>query len=385
MRHILMLGVVLLIAVPSCAQQVTRSPSETVLAADPCVLPTSRCGGLFLTEAFINGQGPYRLIVDTGAGITILDLRVGLELGAQRADNWSITGAEGDRNRAGGLVRIEELVAGCVAMHEFDALTADLEPFQGAFDGGFHGILGFPAFKDAQLVVDYPADEVRLTKEELGGASCVPLAPPYEGGMAWIDLDLDGRTVKTAIDTGSNGGLDVPSELKPAIVSGPALAGATIAVGSVETTEIVRYRGEITLGPVVVEQPLGELTDGWARIGERLMRDFVVRIDQRSRLVRFEPAPGVPARIRPAARRTTGFALFPRQDHAEVIHVGASCPVRDRLSVGDRVLSIDGLGMNGLACGGWSDLVERSEEVTLEIERDGERFSLVAPVMEIVP
>jgi hypothetical protein len=46
------------------------------------VLPSEMCGDYFLVDAHINGKGPYPLLMDSGAGITLLDPKVMRETGA---------------------------------------------------------------------------------------------------------------------------------------------------------------------------------------------------------------------------------------------------------------------------------------------------------------
>ncbi|MFG0319693.1 MAG: hypothetical protein ACF8XB_20640, partial [Planctomycetota bacterium JB042] len=60
----------LALVAPACASDERRKLPERVrVPGGALVLPTERCGDWFLVEATLDGEGPFRLMIDTGAEV----------------------------------------------------------------------------------------------------------------------------------------------------------------------------------------------------------------------------------------------------------------------------------------------------------------------------
>lgn len=114
----------------------------------------------FVVSVKINGEGPFRMILDTGAPITLINSATGKK-----------AGLKGGGGLFGGMntVPIKSLVVGGVEATDSTAVVMDhptVKAISDAFeaDGGpIVGIVGFPFFAKFAMTVDYEKKELSLT------------------------------------------------------------------------------------------------------------------------------------------------------------------------------------------------------------------------------
>jgi membrane-associated protease RseP (regulator of RpoE activity) len=107
----------------------------------------------------INGKGPYRVIFDTGAPITLLSSRAAKESGVVPAGTpaplFGMLGATGQ-------VPIKKLQLGALVAEDIPTVVLDhpaIEIMSKAF-GRLDGILGFPFFARYRMTLDYQHQEL---------------------------------------------------------------------------------------------------------------------------------------------------------------------------------------------------------------------------------
>jgi membrane-associated protease RseP (regulator of RpoE activity) len=111
--------------------------------------------GHMAVQVKVNGKGPYRLIFDTGAPITLINNKVAREAGLlKNADRplFSLFGAMAE-------VKVRELQVGDQKAADVSAMVMDhptVEAIARAF-GPIEGIVGFPFFARFKLTLDYQA------------------------------------------------------------------------------------------------------------------------------------------------------------------------------------------------------------------------------------
>jgi hypothetical protein len=135
---------------PATAEAPKKDRAASKKAVVPFVmLPTNH----MMVEAKINGKGPYRLIFDLGAPITLLSNRASESSGVVQADApraflFGMRGeAEIDRLQAGGLT-VEKLP---VIVFDHPVLTALGDVIGRRLDG----IMGFTLFARYRTTIDY--------------------------------------------------------------------------------------------------------------------------------------------------------------------------------------------------------------------------------------
>jgi hypothetical protein len=110
----------------------------------------------------INGKGPYRVIFDTGAPVTLLNTRVAQDSGleAKGTKPQSFFGIMAPRQ-----VVIKTLTVGDLKAEQVPAVVMDhptVEVMHQVF-GPIEGIVGFPFFARYALTLDYQAKEMSFT------------------------------------------------------------------------------------------------------------------------------------------------------------------------------------------------------------------------------
>jgi membrane-associated protease RseP (regulator of RpoE activity) len=113
----------------------------------------------------VNGEGPYRLIFDTGAPITLLDNKVAKAAGLLKdvpEPLFSFFGSKGE-------VKVKELQVGDQKVPDMTAIVMDhptvdaiSKAFEKKLGGPINGIVGFPFFSRFKMTLDYQAKTITL-------------------------------------------------------------------------------------------------------------------------------------------------------------------------------------------------------------------------------
>jgi predicted aspartyl protease len=259
-------------------------------------------------EVRLNGRGPYRVLVDSGASPAIAitpklagELGLGRQLGSVRLHAANGRWVRGDRTT------IRRLRLGDAVFHDVPAVIIDLgEP-------NFDAVIGMGLFGRGVVTFDFPARRLSLRPGSLDpsdpdtfttplvyGVPLVPVSAPTESGP---------RTLYVLLDTGSNTGLILPDSVRDELRTHPGFSGAALAdtLGGVRTIDFVKLRGSLSVGRYHATDPVVGLARGRGAIGTPPMQDFQVSIDQRSRRVRLKltrrtsTPPAAPPAATPAA------------------------------------------------------------------------------------
>ncbi len=157
--------------------------------------------GRIVAPVFINGQGPFRLVVDTGASHTTISPALAATLGLLALPESTVllngvTGAEVvpavtlDRVQAGDLV-----VEGARA----PVITTDIM-------AGADGILGVAGLKRERITVDFREDRISISRSRGTRGTSEMLRIPavrLPGGLLMVIARVGGVRVKAIIDTGA--------------------------------------------------------------------------------------------------------------------------------------------------------------------------------------
>lgn len=118
---------------------------------------------LAIVEARINGQGPYRFAVDTGASNSILSHALALRLMLPHGIPVPVMGASG--SSAGYMTRVQNFDVAGRRFNDFTFATGDFfDRLTGAVGSGVDGVLGANAFEAAVLRIDYPNKRLSIEK-----------------------------------------------------------------------------------------------------------------------------------------------------------------------------------------------------------------------------
>ena len=342
-------------------ERATLPSMETAYA-----LPTERCGDYLVVQTRIDGAGPFPLLLDSGAGRTILDPHVVAEAGLGRT--------------------IDSLAMGEYVVREFGYGTLDMEELSSALGRRIDGILGHPVFAGVLLEWDVHRGTVAVSAGSLD-PSDPGVVPAREHRRPFVGSIVGTDTLWVLIDTGSSHGLTLRDPDRFEYLTPLEVTGARTRVDGVHLVRSGRLAGEVRIGPMRVDRPVVVNSVSVDLVGQDVLRHFRITFDQVNDLIRFQrPDAALETPEGSPPVRTLGVGLGPHPDHAEVVHVVDGGPAEGRLREGDRIVAMDGTPWSERGC---SDpdapLEEGIVEVLVVREGDTLRVDVPARVLHRVP
>lgn len=251
-------------------------------------VPFEAIDGRIYVQARVNGQGPFRFAVDTGAsGVGRADSSLvsalGLETGRPTINSDGVQTAEIDTTMldsidVGGLVRNDVVVP----TRDYNSRMAP--------EAAFSGIVAREFFSDGLLVIDYPGRTISFSRK-------LALSPGQEDALAYerpfrILLSIGNVRTEGNLDTGANVAFVLPRSVFDKVGGTPLQQAGH---GSLPNTRIDTGRSTVA-GPFRIGN--ATLRDAEVRVsgrypevlvGAHALQDFVVLIDQRSKRVAVCP------------------------------------------------------------------------------------------------
>ncbi len=139
-----------------------RAGEPRRLAAEPVPFTFAKPDKpLIILETMVNDKGPYRFVLDTGAGGTILSPALSKEIGIEPAkqDKTSkATGAGGDVQIC--LGKVKSLRIGQARVEGLDVAVMDLAGISKAIETDLDGIVGYNFLKRFRVTIDYRGQTV---------------------------------------------------------------------------------------------------------------------------------------------------------------------------------------------------------------------------------
>jgi hypothetical protein len=166
---------------PSTAQ---TAPIEEVLVTAPeprYVAPTTRDGiGRIWAPVLIDGRGPFRLVLDTGATRSALIPRVAAQLGLETRPNGArVRGVTG--TAVVPTVQVRSLELGELRVEDVTL------PIVNDVFGGADGVLGGDGLRDKRIVIEFRKDRIDIARSRRqmapDGYTVVPLDYVHARGL----------------------------------------------------------------------------------------------------------------------------------------------------------------------------------------------------------
>jgi aspartyl protease len=251
------------------------------------VVPFEFYKGHIYVTAFLDGNGPLRFVVDTGASgigradqrlVAALSLRpVGHEQNSDGINSAPILLVSADSLRLGGLEKRHVTLAS----RDYNGhLKPDEAPVM--------GIIGRDFFRDRLLTIDYPARTIRFTSGRLrpGDAGVVAYKTDLTIPVCFAIGCFDGR-----VDSGSGGSLIIPKSIATRLrATAPVPAGSATAANThfslyrEQLLEAVRISGVTAANQKIL---YSDPSDKVINIGSDFLKDYVLTIDQRHHLLKI--------------------------------------------------------------------------------------------------
>src|ERR1051326_8132692 len=124
-------------------------------------VPMDLSSGQPVVEVYLNGKGPFRMFLDTGAGSTVLDRSLADELALRHVGKTRMGDPANPEAIAADLVRIDSLRIGPASFEGIEAASWDRSGLRRDANPP-RGVIGFALFRELLLTLDYPGAQVRL-------------------------------------------------------------------------------------------------------------------------------------------------------------------------------------------------------------------------------
>jgi hypothetical protein len=395
-------GMVFITFATAAAQQsapASRPAMRTNFGQPSVTVPMEFFGNRPVMSVSINGQGPFRFIVDTGTPFTaVIDgnllRRLDLPVPALLPPLNQIT--------ADNPLRIARIGVGDAEIADAEIIPAD---FGGFLAGGADvpkGILGLPLFAQGLLTLDYPQGKYVFEPGVLDAQDKNVIAcSPRRGGDFGLSIvaTVADKLIKIHIDTGSPAGITLLNKWEKEL----PLSGDVRSIGSVTTpggsAEVrrgvlngnVTFAGQEFVRPVIEFADLGPmLRYDCGNIGSSLLRDYAMTIDQKNSLLRFvrgvKPAnvragalDETAARYRIGARmRNENFTLI-----VELVEPGSPADIAG-MQLNDVITAIGDMDLRG-----WGNelktVFDTPNPVKLAVRRGNEKLTLIVTPEPVKP
>lgn len=335
------------------------------------------------------GDGPPEwFVVDTGAPVSVFASRL-----AARARHTSMDASVQVDNRPDGAARdlysFDGVRFGEATLNGVPGIISDRPDLDEATGLRLGGILGFSAFADYLLTLDYPSRRVVLERGALPDVDQrdVLYLTTHDLHPA-IATRIGGRPRLTEIDSGSGFFLQLPTTDDTVPFAEPPVVVSHIqTIDGRSAARSGRLRAKMTIGTHVIEDPTVMTTDdppmGYdiARIGGPLLGHFVVTFDANNGRVRFATGEGT---ITAPPLKTLGLE-FVRRDGAWQLRdfVAPNAGPVLGLAVGDRVVSVDDRPASALDANDLS-AAPYERNARFVFARGADRLAVTVPVTVIV-
>lgn len=238
----------------------------------------------------VNGQGPYKFLLDTGASDTSIDSALARELKLPVTGKNSIGDPQNPTAIEAEDVSIQSLETGSITMRGAKALSYDLSKI---FPGGdVRGVLGMPLFADRLLTIDNSLNRISTSDGQLPAVNGNDVIG-YEllDGNFEITVGVNGKPYKILFDTGASSGFVFPKKTATEFTLGSDLkvVGKGRTVNNQFSVYGASLKGTVSLGGYVYDSPSLTFNDVLpvATLGYKVLKDFVITIDQKNRRIQL--------------------------------------------------------------------------------------------------
>ena len=232
---------------PAPAADAANDLIEEIVVEEPeprYVAPTRRDRiGRIWAPVFINGQGPFRLVLDTGSNHSAVNASVAAKLGIPLSDENSVTLRAVTGTRTVPTIPVDSLVVG-----ELELRSKRLPIVTDAL-GGADGVLGTEGLLDKRIIIDFRHDKITIIRSHSEAAPPGFLTIPIRivrGLLLVANVRIGSLRAKAIIDTGGQGTIAnmalrdaLQRRVRPEDRLASEITGATLDV----------QRGDLVLAP----------------------------------------------------------------------------------------------------------------------------------------
>lgn len=278
-------------------------------------------GSCIALPVYINGQGPFRFILDTGATASVIDPRLS---GSLHLSSLGVFPDFAKVEKSANLVEADYAVFG-IRVHRGVFVEMRLGEISQTIGKRIDGILGADFIQGAVLEIDYEAQTIGFFEAETyAHDASLGAEIPLEFWGKWpvMQVTLGGLhheqiTLPMAIDTGNGGAINLNeafdreysfAKLVPKAIPTNSTTAQGVMPGAEGRLQYVGFGGYEIPEPVVTCDRLVEVTIPAGSIGGDILRRFKVILDYKHKRMFLEPNANLKKGLQ---AEWTGFAAFP--------------------------------------------------------------------------
>lgn len=244
-----------------------------------------------IVEVFVNGEGPFKFVLDTGASQTMISFDLAKRLQLPQEGTVMVTAP----NSAGGIRspmhRIKELRVADLKFFGVKATAIIDDNFQKMLQAD--GVLSAQDFRGYLVTLDYRQRQLIVAPGRLPEADGKTLFDyQIRHNIPGINLDVMGKSTFFHLDSGSPFYIALPGTMLTTVEyeKKPQMVGSA---GTVTGTFVVYYgklAGDIKFGQFTIEKPNVEVLDKmpYGNLGYRFLRDYRVTFDYAAQRLKLE-------------------------------------------------------------------------------------------------
>jgi len=394
MRAILpcLLGLAVLLAARGrVAGAINESGPLFTRASQAASVPAEVSNHVMCVNVLINGQGPFRMLVDTGCSFSMISPEV-----ADAVEARGLNTEDEDVEAVNGLgdvvstprVVLESITVGSI---RFEGVVAGVVPLelQSKIDGrALDGILGYSLFSDLFVGLDYRNQRLQLSEQWPKGLPPVraELATVEQDEVPFINLKIQGHDFRVMVDTGANDRVhlspDLIGDLTWKVEPRP---GVMLAVaGETAREKIGRLEGTLELGKLHQPEPVIEISAGTPTIGIGLLQPYILVFHQAEEKLWLCSAVDGPIPSPPEL--TVGLSLFAEAGGWRIAGIIPDSPAEAAgIKGGDLVTEIEGQPAHGWTRDQIQDWIETHASIALKVVSGAAAHDFNLHVWDLVP
>jgi hypothetical protein len=270
-------------SVTACGQHSLPPPDKIELSA-PVSVPLEPSSDLPVVSARINGRGPYKFIIDTGAMGSVFAESLARELGLPSIAQAAMGRPGSTKPLPATVTRVAKIEIGALTVKGVMAVFADLTAVQQK-SPDVQGVLSAAMFQGLLVSYNFTAKKIEFNRGELPKEDGLTVFAWPAGSLPSITADIAGQSVRMDLDTGAIAGFVVDTAIanKLAWVEAPS-EGPKLRTVDVETKTFTgRMKGVIRIGKFSFENPRLDYHNGFNNVGSAVLKDFIVTLDPKNR------------------------------------------------------------------------------------------------------
>ncbi len=266
-------------------------------SAPPPAVAFDYVHGEIVVQVFINGSGPYRMLVDTDTSPSVIDAALAKRLKLRPLAPSGQGAGEGSGTMQTYPVELDDVAVGTVHQKQLLALAADISGIGKSLGQRIDGVLGTSFLDGRVMQIDYHCGTIRFLPDAVLAAYTARFTSTDGGVNVSNDMWVGNKRITATFDTGDSGSSVVSRRGIASLgLQAEAAAGAqSTARGYLGAANFTRgYLDDARVGHV----PLGRIDTIFmassagpydVNVGNRVLSRYVVTFDYQRGLLTLAP------------------------------------------------------------------------------------------------